>query len=493
MSETTRSVTRPLPWPAPPAGKRAARTAAAVSSTTLLWRAALPLSIITIAGVVSLLATELDRNGRLIFFTFATASTLWSITRVDGAFVGLTSLAFLVVTGAAPEKTLLHALSSDVIWLLIGAFVIGRSLQVSGLAERFSRFCLGKARTVAGAFWMLSLALIPLAFFLPSTTGRAAILAPIYRTIAASVPSRRVARALALLVPVIVLTSASSSLIAAASHLIVNDFLVERDIEPFSFGRWALLGAPYGVASSLIACGVILWLLIGKKRRRQPFAMPSTGPQPWSRKQLVVMTVVVIMITLWLTPSYHGIGASTVALLGAILLCFPGIGCMSWDEGVRAISWSLLLFVGSALAVGRLLLSSGVAEWLVKGLLDVSPVSQDASEVLLVASLAVVALTSHLYVLSHATRAAVIIPPLFVLVASLGLDVKAVAFIVAMGTNYCLTFPVSSKALQLYQLERPNGLDAGDLMRIGALLLPIHLVLITAFYFFYWKWMGLGI
>ncbi len=493
MSESTQSVTKLRPWPTPPASKRLAPPATTASGTTLLWRAALPLSLITIAGVVSLLATDLDTSGRLIFFTFATASTLWSITRVDGAFVGLASLAFLVVTGAAPEQTLLHALSSDVIWLLIGAFVIGRSLQVSGLAERFSRFCLGKARTVAGAFWMLSLALIPLAFFLPSTTGRAAILAPVYRTIAASFPSRRVARALALLVPVIVLTSSSSSLIAAASHLIVNDFLLERGVEPFSFGRWALLGAPYGVASSLLACGVILWLLIGKKRRAQTFTMPATRPRPWSRQHFVVIAVVVAMVTLWLTPSLHGLGASTVALLGAVLLCFPGVGCMTWAEGLRSISWSLLLFVGSALAVGRLLLSSGVAEWLVTGLLDASPVGQNASELLLVVSLAVVALTSHLYVLSHATRAAVIIPPLFVLVASLGLDMRSVAFIVAMGTNYCLTFPVSSKALQLYQLERPNGLDAGDLMRIGALLLPIHLALITAFYFAYWKWMGLGI
>jgi predicted histidine transporter YuiF (NhaC family) len=140
-----------------------------------------------------------------------------------------------------------------------------------------------------------------------------------------------------------------------------------------------------------------------------------------------------------------------------------------------------------------LLLESGVATWLVRGLLDASPMQSAASEVLVITSVSLVALTAHLYMPSHSARAAVLMPPLFALITPFGLDVTAVAFIATMGSNYCLTFPVSSKALQMYQEVEPQGFEASDLLRIGAVLLPLHLLLLGAFYFGYWRWVGLAL
>jgi di/tricarboxylate transporter len=476
-------------WPSPPTKRSAA------PSRRFRWvaRGALPISLLTVAGVVALLSEGLEPRGRLAFFAFAAATVLWSTTSINAAFVGMSAVVFLVVTGAAPQEALLGTLAADVIWLLIGAYVIAAALKSTGVADRLVRMCLGRARTVAGAFWLLTLALVPLSFVVPSTSGRAAMLLPMFHRSASAVADRRVLRAMALLIPVVVLTSTSTSLIAATSHLIVNELLEQQGARTFSFGAWALYGAPFGIVASLLACGVVLRWVVGPRRMAQPFAFPRRQPLPFGGPQIMVSVVTLSMVALWLLQPLHGLGPAIVAVGGALVLTFPGVGPVRWKEGLRAVSWNLVLFMGSALVLARLLLETGVAEWLVQGLLHASPVGGGASKVAALLSVSLVALTAHLYMPSHSARAAVLMPPLFVVVAPLGLDVTAVAFIATMGSNYCLTFPVSSKALQMYQEVEPHGLDPAELLRVGAILLPLHLMLIVLFYFGYWSWTGLAL
>lgn len=492
MAHERTSTTGLPPWPVAP---RANPPGSSGAPPRLRWvlRAAVPLSLITIAAMVALLSTDLDAHGRMTFFAFAVATVLWSATDLNAAFVGLGTSAFLVVSGAAPQEVLVGALASDVIWLLIGAFIIAAALRTSGLAERFARFCLGRARTVRGAFWLLTVALVPLAFVVPATSGRAAMLKPVFHSTAAAVRDRRALQALALLIPVIVLTSTAASLIAAASHLIVNDLLVQHGAPPFGFAQWMLYGAPFGIVSSLLACAVVLRWVVGRRRAALPFAFPRSRLRGFGRDETLVLTIVLAMVGLWLTQPWHGLTTATVAIVGALAMTFPGAGPLRWVEGVRSVNWNLLLFIGSALIIGRMLLQSGVAEWLVQGFLHLSPVGEGSSKPIVLLSLSLVALTAHLYIPSHATRAAVLMPPLLVMVKPLGLDMAAVAFITAMGMNYCLTFPVSARALQMYRELEPHGLEPGDLLRIGAVLLPLHLVLLVAFYFGYWRWVGLAL
>ena len=57
--------------------------------------------------------------------------------------------------------------------------------------------------------------------------------------------------------------------------------------------------------------------------------------------------------------------------------------------------------------------------------------------------------------------------------------------------DYCLTFPVSSKALMMFQELEGETYQPADLLRLSAVLLPAHLLLMVAFYFGYWQWVGL--
>ena len=57
--------------------------------------------------------------------------------------------------------------------------------------------------------------------------------------------------------------------------------------------------------------------------------------------------------------------------------------------------------------------------------------------------------------------------------------------------DYCLTFPVSSKALLLYAEIDDDTFEPPDLLRLSAVLLPAHVPLIIVFYYGYWQFVGL--
>jgi di/tricarboxylate transporter len=93
---------------------------------------------------------------------------------------------------------------------------------------------------------------------------------------------------------------------------------------------------------------------------------------------------------------------------------------------------------------------------------------------------------------SHTARAAALVPAILYLANSLQLNPVAVMFISTVGMDYCLTFPVSSKALLIFQDLEGETYKPTDLLRLSSALLPVHLGLIVLFYFTYWRWVGLS-
>ena len=194
-----------------------------------------------------------------------------------------------------------------------------------------------------------------------------------------------------------------------------------------------------------------------------------------------------------MTEGLHPLEIATVAIAGGFLLTAPVIGVISWKAGLKAVSWNLIFFVGAALVLGEALIETGAAKWLIDRMFEASGLSDGGSPLVVVAGLAVLTLTSHLYLTSHAARAAALIPPLLYLAGALDLNMVAVMFIATVGMDYCLTFPVSSKALLMFQeIDRETWAPA-DLLRLSAVMLPVHALLMIGFYFLYWQHVGLAL
>ena len=79
------------------------------------------------------------------------------------------------------------------------------------------------------------------------------------------------------------------------------------------------------------------------------------------------------------------------------------------------------------------------------------------------------------------------------LAASLRLDATAIVFIGCVGMDYCLTFPVSSKALLVFAELDGDTFRSTDLFRLSVVLLLIHLAMFLLLSFKYWRWVGLAL
>ncbi|NJN46395.1 MAG: SLC13 family permease, partial [Candidatus Competibacteraceae bacterium] len=254
-----------------------------------------------------------------------------------------------------------------------------------------------------------------------------------------------------------------------------------------------LFGLPLAIVASGVSCWLILYLFLDKAHGDQALQMPVQAKTRISQVEWKTLLIIVLMVCLWLTEHWHGFDIAIVTMAGALLLTLPGIGVLPWKNGIKAVSWDLIIFVGAALVLGRSLIESGAADWIIEHVFAISGIRTTESYLFILLSLSFITLTSHIYMTSHAARAVALTPAVLYLAASLQLDPVTVVFISTVGMDYCLTFPVSSKALLMYQGLDGETYQPADLLRLSSVLLPIHMALIIAFYYGYWRWIGLSL
>jgi anion transporter len=454
--------------------------------------AVLPLALTVVTGVGVLLPASLTREARLALFCFALATILWSTTRLNAAFVALGTVIILILSGGRPQEALYDSLATDVIWLMIGAFILGEAIKKTNLAARLTNLVVARAGKVSQVFWLLSGALAVMSFFIPSTSGRAAVAMPVFDSLSERVGNTKVTRALALLIPTIVLTSTICTLIGAGSHLIANDLLRQVTGEDISFLSWAIYGVPFGFTASAFSCFVILRMFLGKEERRikieKTEAKANRKLSSAERKTIIIAAA---MVALWMTESFHHFEIALVTTVGAFLLMMPGFGVIGWKDGLKSVSWNLIIFVGAALVLGKALIDTGAAQWIIENVFSVSGIDRGDPQYLILLTVAFISLTSHIYMTSHSARAAALVPAMIYFASSFEYNAAALVFISTVGMDYCLTFPVSSKALLLYQELETDTFQPSDLLKLSAVLLIVHLVLMVVFYYGFWQFVGL--
>ena len=62
--------------------------------------------------------------------------TLWITTKIPAGFVAISLIVFIMIMNAENPELLYDSLSEEVVWLMVGSFIMGEAVKQSGLAER---------------------------------------------------------------------------------------------------------------------------------------------------------------------------------------------------------------------------------------------------------------------------------------------------------------------------------------------------------------------
>lgn len=447
------------------------------------------------------LSGELSRHARLAFIIFGLAVAGWIFTKVNGTYIALAAAISFTLFGVNEPDEFFDALGDSTVWLLLAAFIIAAGITSTGLSNRLTSALIGRAGTVNQLFYLITAALIVTAFVIPATSGRAALMIPVFLAISSTIDSKNVTKGLALLFPTIILLSAVGSLIGAGAHLITAEILWKMGGEQIGFAEWMMLGLPFALVSCFASTFVILRVFLTAEDRSKkigalvaPAEISSQAATSLSRNEKAIIFVVASLVLLWLTQPIHGINNTIVAVVGALIVTAPGIGVIDYKASLKSVNWNLLLFMAAALELGEALIESKAAEWLTQKLFGFFHNGWTSSSIVVISGVAIISLLSHLLITSRTARASVLIPLIVLLAVSLGYNPTTLAFLATAAAGYCLTLPVSAKPVTMFsQIEGVATYEPADLMRLSKYLLPIHFALLILFAYLVWPQIGLTV
>lgn len=401
---------------------------------------------------------------------------LW-VAEVIPLFVsGLIGSFLLLTLTDFSAKTIFQPYFDPVIVLFFGGFVLAAGMQKYQVDYRIAHEIL-KRMGDRPLLFVLGLMLVTafLSMWM-SNTASAAIMIPI--SIIVLKENRlfhrqsRFARGAVLAVAYAATIGGIGSLVGSPPNAIAAKFLGEKDVT-LDFTEWMLQALPF-VVLALLFTWALLSLFNKPEIQRIRF---SYHAQKLERPQKLIFAIFFITVAGWLTTRFTGLSAASVALVPVIGMFVFGL--LDSDDLSR-ISWPTLLLFGGGLSLGTAVNEVGIDAWLA-GLLQDSITGIPLFTTLLLLVFFGIAVTM---VASNTASAAILIPLMLPLADDLGLDMKPMAMLIAIGVSLDFMMPVGTPPSAI--AYSTGVVSVRDMIRNGFLVnLGTGLILVCFYYFFY--------
>ncbi|MDX5481057.1 MAG: DASS family sodium-coupled anion symporter [Hymenobacteraceae bacterium] len=351
------------------------------------------------ALLVWLLATGLPGEARTVASIMTFCLVFWITEVIPLSMTAFLGVLLAVMAGVAEIETAFQNLGHPIILLFIGSFLLARSMSRHGLDKRIALFILSR-RFFQKSLFRLFLGFSFVSYLLSmwvSNSVTVAMLLPLILGVTQLITQPGSGRSPALYFLLGIAYSASiggiSTIIGSPPNLIGVNYLSQQGIS-IDFLQWMLMALPV----SLTMYGFLLLYMryfLSKSGYSQEVVEAYVAANQQQRTRLsqgekVTMGVFIVAVTLWLTPgilnllgmteAYAAMSSlfseSTVAVLAALLLFIippgqenKGLGALTAEDLVK-IDWDTILLFGGGMALGQLVVSSGLADMIGRSITD---------------------------------------------------------------------------------------------------------------------------
>ncbi|WOZ77384.1 SLC13 family permease [Kosakonia sacchari] len=299
---------------------------------------------------------------------------LWATSLLPEFITALLFFTAAMVAKIAPPEVIFGGFASSAFWLVFSGFVLGVAIRKTGLADRAAR-ALSAKLTDSWLQMVASVVLLSyaLAFVMPSNMGRIALLMPIVAAMAARAGIHEGTRSwygLALAVGFGTFQLSATILPANVPNLVMSGAAEGSYGIHLNYVPYLLLHTPVlGILKGLILIGLICWLFPGQPRAPREQA-PS---EPMSRDEKRLAWMLAVVLTLWVTESWHGIGPAWTGLAAACVTLLPRVGFITGDEFSSGVNIRTCIYVAGILGLAITVTQTGIGSAVGEALLHVMP------------------------------------------------------------------------------------------------------------------------
>lgn len=400
-------------------------------------------------------------------------TVIWWVTEpIPIPATSLVPFALLPLFGIVDHKTVASSLGSHVILLLMGAFMLSKSLEKSGAHERMAVYMIRMVGVSSGRRLVLGFMLTSgfLSMWI-SNTATTLIMLPIALAILSHVDNRNLKVALILGIAYAASTGGIGSPIGTPPNVIFMGIYEEQTGKEFSFLDWMKIGVPV----VLVALPIMALWLTRNVKLEQEIKLPELGQ--WRKEEVRTLVIFGLTALAWITRSepfggwseLFGVsiaGDSTVALAAVVVMfLYPngkGGRILDW-ETTKDIPWGMLLLFAGGIAIAKGFVASGLSTMLGDWLSSLA----NLPLILMVLTICLV-VTYLTEITSNTATATLLMPILAVAGISAGLDPSVLMIPAAMAASCAFMLPVATAPNAI--AYGTGELEIRDMVKEGAVL-----------------------
>ncbi|MGY3550671.1 sodium-dependent dicarboxylate transporter 2/3/5 [Bradyrhizobium sp. USDA 4472] len=469
------------------------------SLEAMLKAIGVPLAIMVAAAIwFAPTPTELSLQGHKALALFGGIFLLYLTEAIPLAIASLLVIPLAVLSGTANLRTALDGFSASPVYLIIGAFILATAMVKTRLAERITYIILAKFGSAPSRITLgITLINVVLAFLVPSSTARTAILLPeclSILTIFGIAARSPFAINLLLTLTMTNATIGAGVLTATVPNPVTVEFIAKASGHTITYAEWLL----YGFPPALVMTFFTWWLIqrvfppefaSGHEQVEGRISQNLGSMGPMSSAEWRALIVFVLVTCLWATQGLTGLDTTVVCLMGACLLFLPGFGVMDWSDANKGVSWQVLLIAGGGVSLGDILLKTGAANWLANSIFHALGLAGASALVVIVVVMLIVQFM-HVIFVGTTAMATSLLPIILAMAGTAGVNPVALALPAGMiiGGYPLLMFYNTLPSILVYGTGR---LRVGDFPKVGIIACLVACLIYALCAATWWHWLGL--
>jgi len=432
----------------------------------LVRNAALAAGPLLALGVYALLgSTDLPSPARVVAAMAVWMAIWWIFEAIPLAATSLLPIVVLPLTGVMSTRDAAAPFAHEIIFLFLGGFLLGLSLEKWGAHRRIALFIIrlvgfGPRQIVAG--FMIASAV--LSMFI-SNTATVIMLLPIGASVIAlvhedlcEVGDTRCGRnfSVALLLGIAYASSVGgvATINGTPPNGILVAFLKENQGVTIQYAQWMKFGLPLAATMLPIVWAVLVYLVFPIRipadksiGRGMESAIDELGPT--SRAEWTVFIVFGLTALAWILQAplssllgIDGLSDTAIGLIGATVLFAVPVGggkrAMDWETAQR-LPWGVLLLFGGGLSLAGAVQHTGLDQAIGAG---IGVIGQPPTVVTLLVVAAVVIFLTELT--SNTAVTSALLPVLAAAAVGLGVSPVMICVTTAAAASYAFMLPVGT-------------------------------------------------